>query len=88
VLELEVADGGAREPLATMLSAELSEVIAGHVSALPPRQREVLVLSAYEQLTPSETAAVLGVSEANVYSTLHLARQRLKSQLAAYLSEK
>lgn len=87
-LEYEVADGDALEPLASVLVDELSELIARHVSALPPRQREVLVLSAYEQLTPSESAAVLGISEANVYSTLHLARQRLKSQLAGYLTEK
>jgi RNA polymerase sigma-70 factor (ECF subfamily) len=87
-LEHEVPDGAAREPLASMLTAELSELIAAHISALPPRQREVLILSVYEQLTPRETAAVLGISEANVHSIMHLARQRLKSQLAAYLSEK
>jgi RNA polymerase sigma-70 factor (ECF subfamily) len=84
----ELADDKAREPLAAVLAGELSELVAKHVSALPPRQREVLVLSVYEQFTVAEVAALLGISEANVYSTLHLARQRLKSQLASYLTEK
>jgi RNA polymerase sigma-70 factor (ECF subfamily) len=84
----EMPDDGAREPLAAVLAGELSEIIARHVSALPPRQREVLVLSVYEQFTPAQVAAVLEISEANVYSTLHLARQRLKSQLANYLTER
>jgi RNA polymerase sigma-70 factor (ECF subfamily) len=84
----ELADDKAREPLAAVLAGELSELVAKHVSALPPRQREVLVLSVYEQFSVAEVAALLGISEANVYSTLHLARQRLKSQLASYLAEK
>lgn len=83
----EIPDGGAREPLADVLAGELNEVIARHVSALPPRQREVLVLSVYEQFPPAQVAEVLRISEANVYATLHLARQRLKSQLANYLTE-
>ena len=84
----EASDGGAGEPLAAVLAGELNEIVARCVSALPPRQREVLVLSVYEDFTATQVAEVLKISEANVYSTLHLARQRLKGQLANYLTEK
>ena len=43
-------------------------------SRLPPRQREVLVLITFEGLSPAEAAPAAGISEANVYSTLSLAR--------------
>ena len=87
-LPAELADDrgiGAHEQLAT---GELAEKIAQLISLLPPRQREVLVLSAYEKLEPIQIAGLLGISEANVYSTLHVARARLKSQLAPYFVEK
>lgn len=64
---------------------ELGELVARKVSSLPPRQREVLVLTTYEQLPAREVAAVLGISEANVYSSLHQARARLRKELAEYL---
>jgi RNA polymerase sigma-70 factor (ECF subfamily) len=75
-------------PERASLEAELSERIAGHVSALPSRQREVLVLSAYEQLSPAQIAEVLGITVANVHVNLHHARTRLKELLATYLAEK
>ena len=87
-LPAELADDrgiGAHEQLAT---GELAEKIAQLISSLPPRQREVLVLSAYEKLEPIQIAGLLGISEANDYSTLHVARARLKSQLAPYFVEK
>jgi RNA polymerase sigma factor (sigma-70 family) len=70
------------------ISSELGRLIAARVSALPPRQREVLVLTVYQALTPRQVGEILGISEANVHSTLHVARQRLQKELAAYLAEK
>jgi RNA polymerase sigma-70 factor (ECF subfamily) len=67
---------------------ELAEMIAQLISALPPRQREVLVLSTYENLPPGEIASLLEISQANVYATLHVARERLRKQLAPYFAEK
>ena len=69
-------------------ASELGELVADRVSALPPRQREVLVLIAYEGLSPAEVARVLGISEANVHATLHVARRRLRTQLASLLMER
>jgi RNA polymerase sigma-70 factor (ECF subfamily) len=83
----EMVDHGAVSPAALLSGAELGELVARHVSSLPPRQREVLVLVAYEQLRPSEAAAVLGISEQSARTNLHFARRTMKQRLAAYLGE-
>jgi RNA polymerase sigma-70 factor (ECF subfamily) len=69
-------------------AAELAETVARCVAALPLRQREVIVLSTYEGLDAKEIADVLELSIANVYSTLSLARAKLRRQLEPYLAEK
>jgi RNA polymerase sigma-70 factor (ECF subfamily) len=71
-------------PAEAAIQAELEAIVGREVSRLPPRQREVLVLSAYEQFSTRQIAAVVGISEANVYSTLSAARWRLKTRLAPY----
>jgi RNA polymerase sigma-70 factor (ECF subfamily) len=84
----ELEDHREPEPSRRLMQQEFERLVAERVSALPPRQREVLVLVAYEGLDAAETARLLGVSEANVHSTLHVARSRLKAELASYLREK
>jgi RNA polymerase sigma-70 factor (ECF subfamily) len=81
----EHCDAPAADPVAAASVAELREQVALEVSRLPTRQREVLVLCIYEGLTTREVAAVLGISETNVHSTLSLARARLRERLAKYL---
>jgi RNA polymerase sigma-70 factor (ECF subfamily) len=68
-------------------SAELSEIVAQKVFSLPPRQREVLLLIAYERMSAAEAAAVLQISEQNVRVNLFHARERLKIELSSYLGE-
>ena len=75
-------------PLQNAAAGELAEIIAQMVSSLPARQREVFVLSTYENLEPAAIASLLGITSANVYATLHVARERLRAQLAPYLAEK
>lgn len=75
-------------PDAAVLMDELETLVAQRVSELPTRQREVLVLAAYEGLATREIAEVLEISEANVHATLHVARTRLRRQLSVYLAEK
>jgi RNA polymerase sigma-70 factor (ECF subfamily) len=87
-LPAELADERGVDAHVHLATGELAEKIAQLVSSLPPRQREVLVLSAYEKLEPTAIAELLFISEANVYSTLHVARARLKAQLAPYFAEK
>jgi RNA polymerase sigma-70 factor (ECF subfamily) len=78
----DVVDARLDDPAQAAATAELGQRVAHEVSRLPPRQREVLVLSAYEGLSTAEIAAVLEISEANVHSTLFAARARLKTRLA------
>jgi RNA polymerase sigma-70 factor (ECF subfamily) len=49
--------------------------------ALPPDEREVLLLVAWEQLTPAQAAAVLGVPQGTARSRLHRARAALRLSL-------
>jgi RNA polymerase sigma-70 factor (ECF subfamily) len=87
IVDQEIVDPGAMSPEELVSGTELGELVARHVSSLPPRQREVLVLVAFEQMRPSEAASVLGISEQSARTNLHFARQTLKKHLAAYLGE-
>jgi RNA polymerase sigma-70 factor (ECF subfamily) len=84
----DIADGRGSEPSAAAEAAELSSLIARHVSALPPRQREVLVLIAFESFSVKQVAEMLAITEANVHATLHVAREKLRRDLAGYFVEK
>jgi len=63
--EYEVGDGRAEAALAQ----------------LDPRDREILRLTAWEELTPGEVAQVLGISSVAARSRLHRARLRLRREL-------
>lgn len=56
-------------------------VLWPHVRSLPPRQRAVVVLRYYEDLSEREIADVLGCSTGNVKSTAHRALQSLRAAL-------
>ncbi len=84
----EPIDTKGRQPIELAMARELGELVAVEVSALPPRQREVMVLSAFDAMDAREIAAVLRISEASVYANLHLARTRLRGRLEHYLAEK
>jgi RNA polymerase sigma factor (sigma-70 family) len=51
------------------------------VKQLSVRQRAVIVLSYWEQFTPRETAAYLGISEGSVRRHLARARSKLRRLL-------
>jgi RNA polymerase sigma-70 factor (ECF subfamily) len=83
----DVVDVRRASPLAEAAVVELEERVARAVSQLPPRQREVLVLSAYERMETSQIARVLSISEANVRKNMQLARDRLRVELADAVSD-
>lgn len=72
------------EPLRRLLDAELAEEVQRAIEALPPLQREVIVLVEYEELSLAETAAIVGVDVGAVKSRLHRARGRLRRSLSIY----
>jgi RNA polymerase sigma-70 factor (ECF subfamily) len=79
-----VEDPRAPDPVELASTAERGRIVAQTVSRLPPRQREVLVLHVYEQLSIAEVSAMLGISETNVRAHLSYSRTRLKEWLAPY----
>ncbi len=52
-----------------------------HVTALPPRQRAVVVLRYYEGLSEREIAEALGCSPGTVKSTASAALRTLRSRM-------
>jgi RNA polymerase sigma-70 factor, ECF subfamily len=70
------------------MSAEERAAAAQHhahvlslVERLPAREREVLMLSAFEELTSVEIAAILGITESSVRSRLFRARNLMAGLL-------
>ncbi len=59
-----------------------SRTVWNAVLALPPRQRAVVVLRYYEDLSEHEIAEVLGMAPGTVKSTAHAANRRLAGVLA------
>ena len=62
-------------------SAERVKAVVSAVRSLPATEREVLLLVAWEQLTPAEAAKVLGVPQGTARSRLHRARATLRREL-------
>ncbi len=54
-----------------------------HVASLPPRQRAVIVLRFYEDLSEQEIAEALGCSRGNVKSTSHRALKALRAAIGS-----
>ena len=74
------------EPLQKLLREELEREVSRAVAALPPLQREALVLFEYEGLPLAEIAAVVGADVGTIKARLHRARQRLRRVLAPYFN--
>jgi RNA polymerase sigma-70 factor (ECF subfamily) len=74
-----------RDPLRQVIEEEAAEAVRRAVGALPPLQREVVVLFEYQDMSLAETAAVCGIDVGTVKSRLHRARGRLRRALAPLL---
>ncbi len=78
-----IADRAAPDPEMLVDQGELRDRIADAIAALPEREKLVIALYYYENLTLREVGEVLGVTESRV-SQLHTkAVLRLRSKLAA-----
>jgi len=80
-----VPDLGAPDPQVAIASSERHEQISEAILALPERERLVIALYYYEELTLREIGEVLGVSESRVSQMHTKAALRLRSKLAAEL---
>jgi RNA polymerase sigma-70 factor (ECF subfamily) len=72
----------ARDPERQLESTQWSEALGAAISALPPAQREVLILRDIEGLSAQDAGKVLGLGVAAVKSRLHRARQAVQARLA------
>ena len=86
VPEAEEAPAEAPEPLRRLLEGERSHAVQEAVAALPPLQREVVVLFEYEGDSLAEIAQIVGADTGTVKARLFRARQRLRRTLAPLLA--
>jgi RNA polymerase sigma-70 factor (ECF subfamily) len=70
-------------PLHTANGTATPDVVSEAMAALAPQDREVLRLSAWEELSPGEIAVALGCSTNAAKIRLHRARRRLAFRLNA-----
>lgn len=68
-------------PESEVLQAEMSGCILGHVTRLPDRQRDAVLLHHFAGLTHGEIAAALAVSEGNARVILHRGLAALRTSL-------
>jgi RNA polymerase sigma-70 factor, ECF subfamily len=67
---------------------ERGEMVAQAIAALPPVQREALILAEYEEMSLEEIACATGAELAAVKSRLHRARENLRRMLAPLMETK
>ena len=77
---------GGRDALSAVIEAEAAEAVRSAVEALPPLQREAVVLFEYQEMSLADVAAVCDVDVGTVKSRLHRARERLRRTLAPFLA--
>lgn len=71
-------------PEETLLAGETRRVMLDAIAALPPAQREVIVLRDLECLPAADVCNILGLSDTNQRVLLHRARSRVRSALERY----
>lgn len=62
-----------------LVAAAVAPRLRALLTQLPPDERELLLLVAWEQLTPTEAAAVVGIPAATARTRLHRARNRMRA---------
>jgi RNA polymerase sigma-70 factor, ECF subfamily len=78
----ELEDGAFVIPPENFERGEIASTVAASIHALPPLQREVLVLAEYEDLSLEEIARAVDAEVGTVKSRLFRARENLRRSLA------
>lgn len=69
-------------PLVLCLRSEMKDLLARAIGELPEKERQVLTLYYFEELTMKEVGAVLGVGESRVSQIHSMAVVRLRARLS------
>jgi RNA polymerase sigma-70 factor (ECF subfamily) len=83
----QIVDENAPTPSERVERDELRALFDEALTKLSARDREILVLRHFQELTYREIAEALAIPEGTVMSRLFHARRRLKERLAPYLTE-
>jgi RNA polymerase sigma-70 factor (ECF subfamily) len=75
------------DPASCQERSEFREVLAECLAELPPRQREAFKLRELDDLGCGEICRAMGITESNLWVTLHRARLRLRRSLKARWGE-
>jgi RNA polymerase sigma factor for flagellar operon FliA len=75
-----------QDPFLLCLRSEMTDLLARAIEELPERERQLLALYYYEELTMKEAGAVLGIGEARVSQLHSAAIIRLRARLAELLN--
>lgn len=76
---------GGGDPLGRVIEEEAAEAVRSAVEALPPLQREAVILFEYQEMSLADVAAVCDVDVGTIKSRLHRARERLRRTLGPLL---
>jgi RNA polymerase sigma factor for flagellar operon FliA len=82
-----VAGSPEDSPLLQCLKGEVKECVAEAIEELPERERMVLTLYYYEELTMKEIGLALGVVESRVSQIHSSAVASLRTQLGAFRNQ-
>jgi RNA polymerase sigma factor for flagellar operon FliA len=77
-----------QDPFFLCASSEMKDILKNALGDLPKKEREVLVLYYYEELTLREVGEILGVVESRVSQLRSAALTRLRSRMQDLLSER
>ncbi|WP_146250181.1 sigma-70 family RNA polymerase sigma factor [Paenibacillus flagellatus] len=71
---------GTADPERELIRREFYTAVHGMLHSLSSRERELFEAHFFSQLTPSEIAALSGMTEANVYKTLSRSKAKVKEE--------
>jgi RNA polymerase sigma-70 factor (ECF subfamily) len=77
--------GNSIEPWQTMAADELAENLRRALTQIPPNQATAFCMTQLEQMTRSQAASAMGITEEHAAVLLHRAREKLQGKLAKHL---